>query len=391
MTNFIYNTPTKVFFGKGYEHEVGEILKQYKIKKVLFHYGQNSIKASGLYDIVKKSLEQAKIEYIELGGVEPNPKISLVRDGVKICKEHNIELILAVGGGSVIDSAKSIAVGAKSTEDPWCFNAKEIEPIDALPVGVILTIAAAGSEMSNSCVITNEELKLKRGFNNELNRPLFAIMNPELTYTVSKYQTACGIVDIMMHTLERYFSSYEFIDLTDSIALSLLKAVKKAGLKALQNPQDYEARATLMWASSLSHNGLTSSLKTYTMPVHQLEHDLSGMYDEVAHAAGLAILFPAWAKLVYKQNPEKFARLGVEVFDVDPTLPVLDQAKQGILNMEQYFKSIGMPTRLQELNLSDIDIVGMANSLSKNKTYAYQNAYTPIDFNFAVEVYRKAY
>lgn len=257
MTNFIYNTPTKVFFGKGYEHEVGEILKQYKIKKVLFHYGQNSIKASGLYDIVKKSLEQAKIEYIELGGVEPNPKISLVRDGVKICKEHNIELILAVGGGSVIDSAKSIAVGAKSTEDPWRFNAKEIEPIDALPVGVILTIAAAGSEMSNSCVITNEELKLKRGFNNELNRPLFAIMNPELTYTVSKYQTACGIVDIMMHTLERYFSSYEFIDLTDSIALSLLKAVKKAGLKALQNPQDYEARATLMWASSLSHNGLT--------------------------------------------------------------------------------------------------------------------------------------
>ena len=198
-----------------------------------------------------------------MGGVEPNPKISLVRKGVEICKQEQIELVLAVGGGSVIDSAKSIALGAKTSEDPWRFNVKEVEPYDALPVGVILTISAAGSEMSNSCVITNEELKLKRGFNHDLNRPLFAILNPELTYTVSKYQTACGIVDIMMHTLERYFSSHDFIELTDSMSLALLKAVKNAGLKAIHNPRDYEARATLMWASSLSHNGLTASLKIH--------------------------------------------------------------------------------------------------------------------------------
>ncbi|HPT89346.1 MAG: iron-containing alcohol dehydrogenase [Acholeplasmataceae bacterium] len=391
MKEFIYYTPTKVFFGKGYERKVGEILKSYKIKKVLFHYGQKSIKETGLYDIVKESLTKAGISCIELGGVEPNPKISLVRKGVEICKQEQIELVLAVGGGSVIDSAKSIALGAKTSEDPWRFNVKEVEPYDALPVGVILTISAAGSEMSNSCVITNEELKLKRGFNHDLNRPLFAILNPELTYTVSKYQTACGIVDIMMHTLERYFSSHDFIELTDSMSLALLKAVKNAGLKAIHNPRDYEARATLMWASSLSHNGLTASLKNTYMPVHQLEHELSGMYDEVPHGVGLAILFPAWARLVYHQNYQKFARLGVEVFDVNPNQAIEDQTKEAINNMEIYFKTIGMPTKLRELNIPNINIIGMANSLTKNKTFVYQNAFTPIDFNFALEVYRKAY
>lgn len=390
MDNFIYNTPTKVFFGRGFETKVGEILKEYNITRVLLHYGQQSIKKSGLYDIVKESLEKAKITTFELGGVEPNPKLSLVKEGVKICQKENIELILAVGGGSVIDSSKSIAVGAKTNEDPWLFNIKERVPKSALPVGVILTLSAAGSEMSSSCVITNEINNLKRGFNHELNRPLFAIMNPELTYSVSSYQTACGIVDIMMHTLERYFSSMEFIELTDSISLALLKSVKNAGLKALKNPNDYEARATLMWASSLSHNGLTSSLKNYYMPVHQLEHELSGLYDSVAHAAGLAILFPAWARLVYQDNPSKFAKLGLAVFDVDPNLSVIEQAKQTIINIENYFKQINMPTRLRDLNLEEVDIEKMALVLSKNKTAAVKNAFRSVDYEFAMAVYQEA-
>lgn len=390
MDNFIYNTPTKVFFGRGFETKVGEILKEYNITRVLLHYGQQSIKKSGLYDIVKESLEKAMITTFELGGVEPNPKLSLVKEGVKICQKENIELILAVGGGSVIDSSKSIAVGAKTNEDPWLFNIKERVPKSALPVGVILTLSAAGSEMSSSCVITNEINNLKRGFNHELNRPLFAIMNPELTYSVSSYQTACGIVDIMMHTLERYFSSMEFIELTDSISLALLKSVKNAGLKALKNPNDYEARATLMWASSLSHNGLTSSLKNYYMPVHQLEHELSGLYDSVAHAAGLAILFPAWARLVYQDNPSKFAKLGLAVFDVDPNLSVIEQAKQTIINIENYFKQINMPTRLRDLNLEEVDIEKMALVLSKNKTAAVKNAFRSVDYEFAMAVYQEA-
>lgn len=390
MDNFIYNTPTKVFFGRGYETQVGEILIEYQISRVLLHYGQQSIKKSGLYDIVKSSLEKAGIQIFELGGVEPNPKLSLVKEGVKICKNERIELILAVGGGSVIDSSKSIAVGAKTNEDPWLFNIKERIPASALPVGVILTLAAAGSEMSSSCVITNEANNLKRGFNHELNRPLFAIMNPELTYSVPPYQTACGIVDIMMHTLERYFSSIKFIELTDSISLALLKAVKNAGLKALEDPHDYNARATLMWASSLSHNGLTSSLKNYYMPVHQLEHEVSGLYDSVAHAAGLSILFPAWAKLVYQENPSKFARLGLEVFEVDPSLSVPEQAKQTIINLENYFKQIKMPTRLSDLNLGEIDIQRMALALSKNKTTSVKNAFYSVDYDFAVKVYQEA-
>lgn len=390
MDNFIYNTPTKVFFGRGFENQVGDIIKEYNINRVLLHYGQQSIKKLGLYDVVKESLKRANIDVFELGGVEPNPKLSLVKQGVEICKKENIELILAVGGGSVIDSSKAIAVGAKTDEDPWLFNIKERVPTARIPVGVILTISAAGSEMSNSCVITNDSNNLKRGFNHELNRPLFAIMNPELTYSVSPYQTACGIVDIMMHTLERYFSSMDFIELTDSISLALLKAVKNAGLKALEDPRDYDSRATLMWASSLSHNGLTSSLKNYYMPVHQLEHELSGMYDSVAHAAGLAVLFPAWARLVYKDNPSKFARLGVEVFEVDPQLSTIEQARQAIRNIENYFMKINMPTRLKDLNIKETNIEKMALILSKDKTFAVKNAFRSVDYDFAVQVFTEA-
>ena len=258
MNNFVYYAPTKIYFGKGEESKIGQILKEYGFKKILFHYGKSSIKKSGLYDRVVKSLTEAKIKFVELGGVEANPKLSLVLKGVEIAKKEKVELILAVGGGSVLDSSKAISAGAKVDFSPWKFSIGEEKVKDRLPVASILTIAAAGSDMSNSCVITNDETKEKRGFSSDFNRPLFSILNPELTYTVDKWQTACGVVDIMMHTLERYFSNGDDKEeLTDNLALGLLKAVYDAGYVVMKNPIDYDARATLMWANSLSHNGLT--------------------------------------------------------------------------------------------------------------------------------------
>ena len=279
MEAFQYYTPTKVIFGKDTHKQVGQVIRSYGFHKVLFHYGSGSIKRTGLYDQIVASLNEAGVQFVELGGVEANPKISLARKAAQLCIDEQVEMILAVGGGSVLDSSKSAAAGAANRCDPWLFSIGEKVPEKSLPVGAVLTISAAGSEMSNSCVMTNEDGWLKRGFNTDLNRPLFAIMNPELTYTVSPYQTACGITDIMMHTLERYFCFNTDNALTDRIAEGLLKSVIEAGKAAIENPRDYEARATLMWASSMSHNNLTGNGRDYFMRCHQIEHELSGMYD----------------------------------------------------------------------------------------------------------------
>ena len=313
MKNFIYNTPTKVYFGKGQEDNIGIILKGYNAKKVLLHYGKSSVKKSGLLDKIITKLKEESIEFYELGGVEPNPKLSLVLKGIELVKTNKIDFILAIGGGSVLDSAKLISSGSLVEHDPWLFSIKEKTPTKHIPVGVILTIAASGSDMSNSCVITNDLTKEKRGFNSEENRPTFAILNPELTYSVSKYQTACGIVDILMHTLERFISIGEETYLTDQISIALMKAVLKAGKVAIDNPNDYEARAELLWANSLSHNGLTSCGREFLMSVHQLEHEVSGMFDHVAHGAGLAALWPAWAMTVYTSAIERFKLFAYEI------------------------------------------------------------------------------
>ena len=293
MINFNFYTPTKIFFGKDTHRDTGKIIKSYGFKKILLHYGKESIKKSGLYDDIVKSLKENEIEFVELGGVKPNPELSLVLEGVKLAKENNVDMILAVGGGSVIDSSKSIGVGAKVDFSPFLFNLKEQTPKETIPVGTVLTIAAAGSEMSDSCVITDTETQLKRGFNFEGMRPLFSILNPELTYTLPPFQTACGIVDIMMHTLERYFSKTKENDLADRIAEGLLKAVIDAGKAAMKDPYDYEARATLMWASTLSHNGLTGAGKEVFFTCHQMAHEINGIYDTMAHGETLAIVFPA--------------------------------------------------------------------------------------------------
>ena len=328
MKDFIYNTPTKIYFGANKEEELGNILKENKVNKLLLHYGKSSIKKSGLYDKIVNILNINNIDFIELGGVEANPKLSLVEKGIKLARENNIDFILAVGGGSVIDSAKSISAGIYHDFSPWLYNTGEKILDKNVPIGVVLTISAAGSEMSNSCVITNDYTNDKRGFTSELNRVKFAILNPKLTYSVSKYQTACGITDIMMHTLERVLS-YDncYNPLTDNLAFGLIKAVLEVGKIAYNEPNNYDARATLMWASSLTHNGLTACGREYVMPVHQIEHALSGTYDSIAHGAGLAVLWPSWATFASLKDPSRFAELGYNSFGISRNLNQNEAAK----------------------------------------------------------------
>ena len=355
MLDFEYYTPTKVFFGKGKQSDVGKIISDYGYTKIMLQYGKSSIKQSGLYDEIMSSLGEYNIDVVEMGGVEPNPKIQLVRDAIKIAKETKVELILAVGGGSVIDAAKYTALGALSDYDVWDFVTGNEKPKSALPVGCVLTIAAAGSEMSWSAVVSDLSLNMKRGLASDLIRPLFAICNPELTYTVSPYQTACGITDIMAHTMERYFTPCEPTDVTDQIAESILRAVINSASVVMKNPYDYEARANIMWASSISHNNLTGCGRINALPVHQLEHAVSGEYDNVAHGAGLAVLFPAWARYVYMHNIPRFAQFARRVWNINET-DDKKAAEAGIEAMTQFFKSIGMPTSLNEFGIGKDNI-----------------------------------
>lgn len=352
MNNFEYCVPTKVIFGRDTQKRAGEIIREYGFRKVMIHYGGGSVKRSGLLDQVTASLEEAGIETILFGGVQPNPTLSKALEGMEICRRENVDFILAVGGGSVIDSAKCIADGTPNPEiAPWKYFMKEAVPPKALPHGNILTLSASGSETSQSCVITNEENGLKRGFNCPTHRPLFAVCNPELTFTVNRFQTGCGTVDILMHTLERYLGgTTKDTALTDRIAEGLMKAVIEAGTAVDLNPEDYEARATLMWAGSLSHNDLTGLGREVMMTVHQLEHELSGKYPEVAHGAGLSALFCSWARYVCGDDPMRFAQLAVRVWDVEMNFEnPLKTALDGIQRMEDYFKSLNMPVRLTEL------------------------------------------
>ena len=390
MKNFIYNTPTKVYFGKGQEDNIGTILKSYNAHKVLLHYGKSSVKKSGLLDKIITKLKEESIDFLELGGVEPNPKLSLVHEGVKLVKANNIDFILAIGGGSVLDSAKSIAVGSVVEHDPWLFSIKEKTPTKHIPVGVILTLAASGSDMSNSCVITNDWTKEKRGFNSEENRPTFAILNPELTYSVSKYQTACGIVDILMHTLERFISIGEETYLTDQISIAVMKSVIKAGKIAIENPYDYEARSELLWANSLSHNGLTSCGREFIMSVHQMEHEVSGMFDHVAHGAGLAALWPAWAMTVYTSAIERFKLFAYDVMEIEMTNNPQNDISMAILKLKNFFKSLGIETSLREFGIKETDLEKLALNVTFNHKRVLNDIMT-IDESKALEILKLAY
>ena len=363
MNNFEFYTPTRMIFGRGTHLQVGKIVKEYGFKKVLVHFGGASAKKTGLLDTVCSALEAEGIGYVQLGGVQANPTLSMAKKGIELCLAEKVDFVLAVGGGSVIDSAKCIADGAGSPgADVWKFFTKEAAPSGALPVGTILTLSASGSEMSASCVITNEENGLKRGFNSTTHRPLFSLCNPELTYTVNRFQTGCGTVDIMMHTLERYMGgTTKETPLTDRIAEGLLKSVAEAGAVADQDPENYEARATLMWAGSLSHNDLTSAGRAFMMQVHQMEHELSGMYPQIAHGAGLSALWPSWARYVCAAWPERFAQYAVRVWNLEMNFEnPMETALAGIKVTEDYFKSLDMPTNIRDLGVEPEKIDEMA-------------------------------
>ena len=372
MNDFTYFTPTKVIFGNGVENKTGENIKACGCKKVLVHYGSGSVVRTGLLERIYKSLDELNIEYVSLGGVVPNPRLSLAREGIELCKKENVDFILAVGGGSVIDSAKCIGYGVTNEGDVWDFYEKKRTPKDCLPIGVVLTIAAAGSEMSSSSVITNEDGWKKRGCNTEFCRAKFAIMNPKLTMTLPRYQSMSGCVDIMMHTMERYFNNVSNMELTDGISEHLIKTVMKNAKIIFNDPTDYNARAEVMWAGSLSHNGLTGcGTDGGDWSCHQIEHEIGGMYD-IAHGAGLAAVWPTWARYVCGANPSRFAKFAVNVMETNDLGDDMATALAGIDAMEEFFRSIDMPVRIKEtgivVRLGDVEELALKCSFFDTRT-----------------------
>ncbi len=387
MNDFEFISPTKIYFGKDYQKKVGKVIKDYGFKKVAFIYGKGSIKKNHLYEDVIDSLKENHCDYVEVFGVEANPKLSFIKKAIAQLRKENIDFILAVGGGSVIDTAKSISHALNYLGDPFDFNIGIAKSKNIIPVGVILTIAAAGSELSDSCVISNDVQTpfIKKGFNDDSNRPLFAILNPKITYSVSTFQTGCGIVDTLMHTLERYMNENDSCMLSEQFCFGLIKTVLHYGKIAINDPTNYEARAELMLASSLSHNGLTGLGKKQFMRVHGLEHILSGFYDEVAHGAGLSVLWPAWCLKVIS-NPKAnqlLTQLAKEVFHKET-------AVEGILALKQYFKEIHMPTSLSELSLKKpLDIEKMALAYSNNKAKKIHD-FISLGYDEFIEIFQLA-
>ena len=368
MKDFNFYAPTRVVFGRESEEKLPQLIQQYGGGKVLVHYGGGSARKSGLLDKVEKMLTEAGIAFVELGGVVPNPLLSKVKEGIELCRKEHVNFILAVGGGSVIDSSKAIGYGVEYPGDVWDFWDGKAVPQSCLPIAVMLTIPAAGSEMSSSCVVTNDEGMLKRGINSDLCRCKFAIMNPERTFTLPPYQTAAGATDILMHTMERYFSKYEDALLTDAIAEALLKTVMSAAKEVLLSPDDYKYRAAIMWASSLSHNDLTECGTEKDFACHKLEHELSGMFG-VTHGAGLAAIWSSWARYVMDKHLNRFVQFAVNVMGVlqdftDPRRTAL----RGIEAMEHFFMEIGMPICIDDLldrQLTDEEIDQLVEKCSR--------------------------
>ena len=371
MKDFNYYAPTEVVFGRKSEEQVAQLVRKYGGTKVLVHYGGKSAIKSGLLDKIERLLTEGGIKYVTLGGVVPNPRLSKVHEGIELCRKEKVDFILAVGGGSVIDSSKAIAYGVPYEGEVWDVYMQSYTPVSCLPVASVLTIPAAGSEMSESSVITNEDGDVKIGYSNNLSRPKFAIMNPERTYTLPPYQTAAGVTDIMMHTMERYFSHDDDMNLTDTMAEALLRTMMECAPIVLREPENYRYRAQIMWGGSLAHNDLTGCGRIGDWATHQLEHELSGMFD-VTHGAGLAAIWPSWARYVYKCNVSRFVRFAVNVMGVenDFTDPEAT-AIRGIEAMERFYHSIGMPINIHELigrEITDAEIKEMVRKCSHDHT-----------------------
>lgn len=386
MLNFKFQNKTKIIFGKDMESNVGAELKTFG-KKVLLHYGGGSIKKYGLYDKIVANLKEHDIEFIELGGVEPNPKLSLVRKGIEICKTEKIDAILSIGGGSVIDSAKAIGVGAMYDGDVWDFFLGKAAIKATLPMGVVLTIPAAGSEASSGCVITNEEGQYKKAFGSPLVRPMFAVLNPEVTYTLPKYQTSAGVVDMLAHTMERYFTNEKHVDLTDRLCEATMQSIVHNGRLLMTNPDDYNPRAEIMWASTVAHNDFLGTGRLGDWASHNIEHELSGIYD-ITHGAGLAIIFPAWMKYVYKHDTARFVQFASRVWDVKEDFGTEEEIiLEGIRRMEVFFTDIEMPISLKEADLATDRFEEMAKKATE---FGAQGNFVKLEKEDIVKIYELA-
>ena len=387
MESFNFYAPTYFAFGEGKEREVGDLVKRFGGSRVLLHYGGGSVKRNGAYDGVVQSLRSADIPYIELGGALPNPRSSLVREGIALCRREKIDFILALGGGSTIDSAKAIALGVPYEGDFWDFYENKTPVVKALPVGTVLTIAAAGSEGSGVSVITNEENGLKWSAGGDALRPRFSVLNPRFTCSLPAYQTACGITDIMIHVCERYFTNTPDVEITDRLCEAVLQAMIVEGPKVMRDPNDYHARANIMWAGMIAHNNIVGVGREQDWATHNLEHELSALYD-CAHGAGLAVIAPAWMKFVYKHDPNRFARFAVRVWGCDASSADPEAtALAGIARFEAFLRDLGMPTTLAELGAREEDIPFLVSQLGKR---ARVGGFVRLDADAIEAIYRSA-
>ncbi|MCM1328690.1 MAG: iron-containing alcohol dehydrogenase [Ruminococcus sp.] len=370
MDNFNFHSPTEFVFGRGRESETGKYVKKYGGKRVLIHYGSGSAVRSGLLDRVKRSLESEGLFYRELGGVKPNPRDTLIYEGIKLCREEKIDFILSVGGGSCIDSSKGIAAGTLYDGDFWDFYCGKAEIASALPVGTVLTIAAAGSEGSGSSVVTQESTGLKRGSGSDLLRPKFSVLNPELTCSLPPYQTACGAADIMAHVFERYFTNTKEVEITDRLCEAVLLTMIKETPRAIADPNNYDARANIMWAGTVAHNDIIGVGRSQDWNSHAIEHELSGLYD-CAHGAGLAVIMPAWMEFVMRRNAMRFAQAAVRVWGCEMNFENPEYtALAGIKSFRRFLKEIGLPINLAQLGAKkeDIPVLVKNQGLNGGKT-----------------------
>lgn len=386
MNNFEFCNPTRIIFGKDSQKKVGEYVKKYS-SNILFHYGKESIKKSGLYDEVISSLKEAGVAYTELGGVQPNPRISLVRQGVKICKEKKIDFILAVGGGSVIDSAKAISLGIKYDGDVWDFFTMKALPQKTVSTAVILTIPAAGSESSPNTVISNEEESMKLAVKYPPLRPVFSILNPAFCFSLPKEQFGYGVCDMMAHIFERYFTKTEYTELSDKLCEGTLKTIINNASKVLKNFNDYNAWAEIMLAGNVAHNGFLGMGRQEDWASHGIEHAVSAVYD-IPHGAGLSIVFPAWMKYVYKQNIPLFVQFAVNVWGISDSIRNSEEiALKGIEETEKFFKNLNLPVRLRELNIKESDIEVMAK---KATIFGTLGSFKELNTDDIIEIYKLA-
>jgi len=390
MLNFDFLVPTRLIFGRDTQHQVGELVVKCGGKKVLMHYGGGSIKRSGLYDQVVRSLKKAGVAFVELGGAVPNPRLALVYEGIELCRKEGVDFILAVGGGSAIDSAKAIAIGACSDIDVWDFYEKKLPVSSALPVATILTIPAAGSETSKSSVITNEEKEMKYGFETELIRPVFSIMNPELFFTLPKDQIAYGVADMMSHIMERYFTNTISTDLTDELCEGTLRAIIKNAPVLIKDPKDYDAWAQIGHAGSMAHTDILGLGRAQEWSCHPMEHELSALYD-IAHGAGLAALTPAWMNYVYRENIPMFVQFAVNVMGVQGSFREQETiAREGISRLRGFFDSIGLPATMKDMGIGTDKLEYMARKATRAE-YGCENplgAIKPLYWQDVLEIFK---